>query len=123
MATVLVVEDNADLRDMYSEILAMGGHASQLTETVSEALAALAAALPTVVLLDLGVAGDLAALRAALGAADRSGVRIILASGARDLPERAAALGAAAYLLKPFTPEQLLAAVDTVLASPHAVRA
>jgi DNA-binding NarL/FixJ family response regulator len=40
---------------------------------------------------------------------------VILASGARDLPERAAALGAAAYLLKPFGPEQLIAAVEKVV--------
>ena len=112
MATVLVVEDNADLREMYREILDMGGHAAQLTETVGEALGALSGARPDIVLLDLGVSGDLAALQSALG-----GSRLILASGARDLPERAATLGAAAYLQKPFTPEQLLLAVDRVVVS------
>src|ERR1700691_2773579 len=100
MAAVLVVEDNADLREMYREILSMGGHEAQLTETVAEALAALAVAQPSAVLLDLGVSGDLAALQAALGAGAQARPRIILASGARDLPERAATLGAAAYLQK-----------------------
>jgi two-component system KDP operon response regulator KdpE len=114
VSRVLVVEDNADLRDMYQEILTMSGHEAQLAETAAEALTALANARPDVVLLDLGIAGGITEILAALG----SGSHVILASGARDLPERAAAVGAAAYLLKPFGPEQLLAVVDKVAAAP-----
>jgi DNA-binding response OmpR family regulator len=109
--SVLVVEDSSDLREMYQEILSMGGHAVHLSETAAEGIAALEGARPDVVLLDLGIAGGVGGLLAAL----RPETRVILASGARDLPERAAALGAAAYLLKPFTPEQLIAAVETVV--------
>jgi DNA-binding response OmpR family regulator len=112
MSSVLVVEDNADLREMYQEILAMGGHSVRLAETAAEALSAVADEAPAVLLLDLGIAGGVTELLAAVG----SGTRVILASGARELPERAAALGAAAYLLKPFGPEQLIAAVDKVAA-------
>ena len=108
--SVLVVEDNADLRDMYQEILALGGHSVRLAETAGEALTALAAERPDVVLLDLGIAGGVATLLESIGA----GTPIILASGARDLPERATALGAAAYLLKPFGPEQLIDTVERV---------
>jgi DNA-binding response OmpR family regulator len=111
--SVLVVEDNADLRDMYQEILTMSGHTVRLAETAAEALAIVAEARPDVVLLDLGIAGGITSLTASLG----SGTHVILASGARDLAERAAALGAAAYLLKPFGPEQLIAAVEEVGAS------
>jgi DNA-binding NtrC family response regulator len=109
---VLIVEDNADLREMYREILAMGGHSTRLAETAAEALDQLAAERPQVVLLDLGIAGDVAALLSVVGDGD---TRIILASGARDLPERAAFLGAVAYLQKPFTPEQLMLVVDDVV--------
>jgi DNA-binding NtrC family response regulator len=110
MATVLVVEDSADLREMYQEILAIEGHVVVTTESVAEALAAAKDERPQVVVLDLGIAGDVGRLVAELG----PGAKVILASGARDLPERAAALGAA-FLLKPFAPEQLLGAVATAV--------
>jgi CheY-like chemotaxis protein len=122
VALVLVIEDNADLRDMYAEILAIGGHAARAVETADEALAAIASARPEVVVLDLGIAGGpdpvVEALRT--GPLDEMGVppkppALILASGARDLAERAAALGAA-HLQKPFAPEQLLQAVDRAVA-------
>jgi DNA-binding NtrC family response regulator len=106
MAAVLVVEDSADLRELYLEILALEGHAVRAAENAAEAMAAATAERPDLVVLDLGIAGGVDRLVAALG----PGVTVILASGARDLPERAAALGAT-YLLKPFQPEQLVAAV------------
>lgn len=110
MASVLVVEDNADLREMYAEILlGLGGHSTKAVETARDALAALAAERPDVVLLDLGIVGGIDDVVAEL----RKGppAALILASGARDLAEKAAALGAA-YLTKPFGPDVLLAAVD-----------
>jgi|SRR5580704_8263327 DNA-binding NtrC family response regulator len=108
MASVLIVEDNADLREMYEEILVLDGNATHLAETVSEAIAQLAAHPADVVVLDLGISGPVEALIEAIRA---GGARIILASGAKGLPEHAVAMGAAGYLLKPFTPEQLVAAV------------
>jgi len=113
MASVLVVEDNADLREMYQEILALPGHQVRAAESAADALAALAGGLPDVIILDLGIAGGVEPVLQAAG----PGTRLLLASGARDLPERAAAIGAAAYLLKPLGPEQLLGAVDKVLGS------
>ena len=111
MASVLIVEDNADLREMYQEILAMGGHTTSLAENAGEAITELAASRADVVVLDLGIAGPVPALIEAVRAA---GGRIVLASGAKDLPERAATLGAAAYLQKPFTPELLSETVTSV---------
>ena len=110
MTTILVVEDNADLREMYQEILSMVGHTVRSAETAAEAIAALSAERPAVLVLDLGIAGGVEPVLAAAG----TRVGVILASGARDLPQRAAALGAAESLLKPFGPEQLLAAVERV---------
>jgi DNA-binding response OmpR family regulator len=107
---VLVVEDNADLREMYEEILTMSGHEVHLAETAADGLLVLQKVAPDVVLLDLGIAGGVTGIMEALG----SGAHVVLASGARDLPERATALGAAAYLLKPFGPEQLIATVEKV---------
>jgi DNA-binding response OmpR family regulator len=111
MASVLVVEDNADLRDMYQEILVSSGHHVRAAEGADDAIAALVEAPADVIVLDLGIAGGIDRLRGAAG----PDTRLILASGARDLPERAASLGARAYLLKPFEPERLLAAVEGAL--------
>lgn len=110
MASVLVVEDNDDLRDMYQEILSIDGHGVRAAETAAEALHALAEQPPEVLILDLGIAGGIDDV---LKTAAARRLPVILASGARDLPERAAAAGAA-YLLKPFGPEQLLDAVRKV---------
>jgi len=109
VASVLVVEDNADLREMYAEILGMSGHSTRAVETAEDALAAIAAERPRIVLLDLGIVGGVEPVFAALREGPR--VSVILASGARDLAERAMTLGAA-YLLKPFAPDDLLAAVE-----------
>ncbi|APR81193.1 Nitrogen regulation protein NtrX [Minicystis rosea] len=106
---MLIIEDNADLRDMYAEILAIGGHAARAVETAEEAIVAIRAERPEVAVLDLGIAGGAEPVVDAL----RQGapVALILASGARDLAERAAALGALC-LQKPFAPEALLQAVE-----------
>lgn len=113
VAAVLIVEDNADLRDMYAEILSLGGHTARATETADEALAAIAAARPDVVVLDLGISGGFEDVVAATRGAEP--IAVILASGARDLAEHAAAIGAAS-LQKPFGPEVLLAAVTRATA-------
>jgi len=110
-ANVLIIEDSADVRDLYLEILSVDGHTVRAAETAAEGIAAAKAERPEVVVYDSGIAGDVAELLAALG----PDARLILASGARDLPERAAALGAA-YLLKPFVPERLLEAVAAAAA-------
>lgn len=109
MALVLIVEDNADLREMYEEILAMSGHSVRLAETAGEALAVFAIERPSVVLLDLGVEGGVDEVIAE--ARRLPGVAVILASGARDLERWTTALGADSYLQKPFTHEQLIEAV------------
>lgn len=88
----------------------MDGHTVRSAETAAEAITALSSERPAVLVLDLGIAGGVDAVLAAAGPE----VRVILASGARDLPQRAAALGAAESLLKPFGPEQLIAAVSRV---------
>jgi two-component system nitrogen regulation response regulator NtrX len=113
MATVLVVEDNADLREMYAQILEMTGHEVVSAETAAEALVAIPAKKPEVAVLDLGVAGGVDAVVEALRTPPAAG--LILASGAPDLAERAAAVHAA-WLLKPFGPEVLVEAVERALA-------
>lgn len=107
-----MIEDNADLRDMYAEILAMGGHSVRGVETAAEATAAIRDARPDVAVLDLGVAGGAEAVIEALRRSPGpTSIAIILASGARDVADRAAEIGAQC-LQKPFAPERLIEAVE-----------
>ena len=115
MALVLIVEDNADLREMYQEILAMEGHTVFLAENAPEALPFLEREQPDVVVLDLGVVGGVNELVASLrGGGKEPG--LILASGSRDLDQWAARLSADAYLEKPFSHDRLVDAVNAVSA-------
>ena len=113
MAAVLVVEDNADLCEMYEQILAMRAHAVRTCGTAAEALAILSSEPIDVVLLDLHIVGGAEGLAEAVRKGSKA--RLVLASGARDLSERATAMGAADFLVKPFLPEQLLKTLDKVL--------
>lgn len=100
---------------MYEEILGMGEHTVRVATTAAEALTLVGSTPFDVVLLDLGIVGGADAVVEA--ARSRAGTRLVLASGARDLSERATALGAHAFLGKPFMPEDLLKTVQKVVGS------
>ena len=117
MAKVLIVDDSNLSRRILRRILEPAGH------EVSEAGDGLSAVerygleRPDVVLLDLTMEGmhGFDVLRT-LRAMDRK-ARIVIATA--DIQSSSQALategGARAFLSKPFTPEQVLQAVDTVL--------
>ena len=112
VATVLIVQSNVDFHDMFTEILAGEGHTCRAVKTAAEAVKAVHVERPEVVVLALAIEGGVEPVFEALRG--EPPVSVILASGARNLPERAAALGVP-YLLKPFGPEQLIEAVARVL--------
>lgn len=69
--------------------------------------------------LDLGVDGEAETLVAAVRKSPSlARGAIVLVSGAREIATWAAALGAVAYLKKPFAPEELLAVVRRLAAYP-----
>jgi DNA-binding response OmpR family regulator len=112
---VLIVEDNPDLREMYEEILSFAGHDVRSVETAAEAIAALDARVPAVVLLDLGIMGGAQSIVDALRRREPGSTALLLASGAPDLAKQAHALGAVGWLLKPFEPEKLTEAIAACL--------
>ncbi len=112
MATVLIVQSSVDFHEMFTEILAAVGHTCRAASTAAEAVRAVHVERPEVVLLALAIEGGVEPVLEALRGDPPA--RVILASGARDLPERARALGLP-FLLKPFTPEALIEAVARVL--------
>ncbi|MGE5182519.1 MAG: response regulator [Acidobacteriota bacterium] len=124
MSTIVVVDDDAQVRRFLRTVLSGHGHIVVEAESVAQGLAEVRRARPAVVLLDLGLPdGDgLEVLRAmrpddptpviVLSARDREGDKIVaLDQGADD------------YLTKPFGAGELLARIRVALrhaASAHA---
>ncbi len=122
-ASVLVVEDDATLRGLLAETLASAGYSVAQAGTADEAFALAREQRPAAVVLDVdlpGVSGYEICfeLRAELG----EEFAIVFVSGVRvdELDQRVGAmLGANDYLVKPFEPARLLAAVTRVLGRPQ----
>ncbi len=116
-AGVLVVEDEAAQRQLISDILGRAGFAVRAADSVDGALAAIAAAIPDVVLCDWRLPGRdggelLAEVRAQkLGC----GFVVMTAYGSIGHAVEAIRLGADDYLPKPFERDALLLAVRRVL--------
>jgi CheY-like chemotaxis protein len=112
---VLVVDDDPDILDAICDILDAEGYRVTRARHGLEALAQVEAARPDVILLDLmmpvmdGVAFS-HALRQRPAVRD---IPIIVIS-ADGNPQRAASVGAAGYLAKPFDIEALLAQVSGI---------
>lgn len=114
--SVLVIDDNHDLLELFRRYLAGHPYQVQSASSVDEGLAQVRRALPDAVVLDLMMPGRdgwelLAALRqdAAL-----RGVPVIVCSVLHE-PELAHALGAQRVLKKPVGAAELLAALEAVL--------
>lgn len=119
-ADVLVVEDAPEFARMLTELLCAAGHRPRVATTGAAALAALAAADPDLVLLDLTLP-DVDGLDVCRAIRDRSTTRILVVSGRFDDVNRlvSAALGADGYVTKPFSPAALLQQVAELLAAPR----
>jgi PAS domain S-box-containing protein len=113
-ARVLVVDDNADVRDMLELLLEVHGHEVHATGDAESALAEARARPPDIALVDLGLPGidghELARrLRAAM-----PGVRLVAVTGYGQ-PEdrrRSAEAGFDEHLVKPVDPDRLLRIVE-----------
>jgi CheY-like chemotaxis protein len=116
MSDILVVDDSADIRLLTRTLLQRAGHVVREAGSAEEALVLIEAAPPEVVLLDLQLPGmDGWGLLAVLRAQNRlERTRVVLFSAHVDPAEirRAPEEGASGYLIKPFTPKDLLAAVQ-----------
>lgn len=121
MASVLVVDDEPDIRYLTQVNLELDGHRVMTAANGAEALAAVQVEVPDVVLLDVMMPeldgwAVLEQLKSHLD--DRiSSVKVLMmtALGADDDRLRGGIEGAVRYLVKPVTPEDLRAAVVAVL--------
>jgi signal transduction histidine kinase/DNA-binding response OmpR family regulator len=114
---VLVIEDEPELSTLIRHLLAEAGYA---IETAASAEAGLAAAVtdpPAVVFLNIHLAGDLDGwhVLAELKANPATALIPVIVATGLESRRQASILGAADYLAKPFTADELLGAVARVL--------
>jgi len=116
---VLIVEDDADTREMLATLLSTSGFRTVAAEDGLEALHLLRTVrrnspdVPCLVLLDLKMPrlGGLEFRRAQLGDPTVASVPVAVMSGAADVEQRAQALGAVAVVAKPIDLDLLLTVV------------
>lgn len=116
---VLVVEDEADIRELVEYNLAKAGFQVRSVATGEEALAVVEADLPELVLLDLMLPGmdGLGVCRRLKQDARTESIPVVVltAKGEESDIVRGLNLGADDYVTKPFSPRVLIARVQAVL--------
>ena len=117
--TVLVVEDEKDIRELVRFHLEQEGYAVREADSGESASAQLAAGTPDLVLLDIMLPGTdgLALCRRLRMAAPTAGVPIIMLTAKAAEVDRVLGLemGADDYVTKPFSPRELIARVKAVM--------
>ncbi len=113
--TILVVDDERKLRALIRVYLERDGYTVVEADTGQAALAMTARALPDLVILDLGLP-DLPG-EEVLRLLRRDEVPVVVLTARATEPDRVAGLRAGAddYLVKPFSPRELVARVAAVL--------
>jgi two-component system, OmpR family, phosphate regulon response regulator PhoB len=119
MAKVLIVEDETGIAELVAINLRHAGHELRQAGSGSEALTAMDAYLPDVVVLDWMLPGEsgLSLLRRWRGNSRTRDVPVIMLTGRVEERDMLQALEAGAddYLRKPFSPAELLARVRALL--------
>ena len=120
---VLVADDDRDIRDLISFKLKQAGFRLRVFDDGTSALAGIEADPPDLAVLDVMMPGlsGIDVLRKVRGEEELSGVRVILLTArSRDADVDAGfATGADDYIIKPFSPRELLHRVNAVLARPR----
>ncbi len=113
--TILVVEDEPDIRDLLRRYLERAGHSVLTVATGIEALRVLEESRPDLVLLDLGLP-DIDGFDVLL-AATAMPVPVIALTARSSVEDRIAGLerGADDYVTKPFSPREVVLRVNAVL--------
>lgn len=116
--TVLVVDDNDGMRQLYERYLSEGRYQVALAGSAAEAETMLQARRPDAIVLDVMMRGvdGWELLQRLKSRPELAGVPVIVCSVLKE-PGLALALGARAYLKKPITAEALVACLGDVLAA------
>ncbi|QFP76988.1 response regulator [Deinococcus sp. AJ005] len=116
MTTILIVEDEARLGDILEEYLRREGYATERAMTGPRALELWRAARPALMLLDLMLPG-LDGLEVARRVRAESALPIIMLTARDEEVDRLVGLGIGAddYVVKPYSPREVVARVKAVL--------
>jgi DNA-binding response OmpR family regulator len=119
-ADVLLVEDAPEFTLLMKDVLTDAGYRVRSVSTLADAFTATAAAMPDVVVLDLGLPdGDGLDLCRAIR--EHSNAYVIVVSGRAQEFDKLLGfrLGADDFLMKPFSGRELVARVDALLRRPR----
>ena len=116
METILVVEDEPGIARLVHDYLVRAGFAVVRASSAGEALAAARSSTPALVVLDLGLP-DRDGLDVLHDLRDSIDVPIVILTARGDETDRVVGLelGADDYVVKPFSPKELVARVRAVL--------
>ena len=116
-ALVLVVEDDQNIADLVDLYLRKTGFQTIRATNGADGVAALSARRPELVLLDIGLPGEMDGFDVCRDLRSRSDVPIIFMTARDDEVDRVMGLkfGADDYVVKPFSPRELVARVEAVL--------
>ena len=118
-AHVLVVEDEPDIRQLITHHLEREGYRCRAVATGGEALRAVRASIPDLIVLDLMLpeVDGLQVCRRLRGDPSTAAVPIIMLTAKSDEVDRVVGLelGADDYMAKPFSPKELVARVRAVM--------
>lgn len=117
MATVLVVEDDRDIREVLRRYLERDGHAVLTTASGAEALNLADGGGVDLVLLDLGLP-DVDGTEVLRTLHDRGSPAVLVLTARSETEDRIAGLrlGADDYVTKPFSPTEVVLRVGAILA-------
>ena len=122
-AKILVVEDEADIRELIRFNLEREGFAVEEAGTGAEALERVKRRVPDLLLLDLMLPGmpGLEVCRALRGSKDTASLPIVIVTAKGTEVDKILGLemGADDYVVKPFSPRELIARVRAVLRRAH----
>lgn len=124
---VLIVDDEADARDLVREVLESSGAAVLTAGSAAEALEAVASWRPDVIVSDVGMPGrdGYSLLRDVRGLADTSLRNLpaiaLTAYASHDEAERARAAGFQVHVAKPIDPAQLVGIVASLASPPRPI--
>jgi DNA-binding response OmpR family regulator len=116
--SILIVDDEPTIAEVVSRYLERAGYRTRVAYDGAEALAAAGDVTPDLVVLDLMLPGiDGLEVMRRLRERDRERVAVILLTAKGEASDRVIGLrlGADDYVVKPFSPAELVARVDAVL--------
>ncbi len=120
MATILIVEDERIIAgDMQRKIERLGHGVSGIASSGKDAVAAVEGRRPDLVLMDMGLRGDMDGIETARLLLKRWSVPVVFVTAHTDqaTKDRAAQSQPLGYLAKPFSLEDLRVTVEKALAS------